>query len=237
MIKLSRRLQAIADLVPREAAVIDIGTDHAFLPCFLVEAGISSRAIAIDSNPGPYKSACRTAETAGLSDKVEVRLGNGLAAVESGEAETVVIAGLGGTTICEILDSYPEIAAKLKCLVLQPMSGVENVRRWLSFHGWRISAEELLEEDGRIYEIVKAVHRNDPDTIRQSHTLTEAEILYGPLLLKERHPLLKVKLEKELDGLQEIRNQLAKSKNREIQKKVLETESRIRLAEELLQCL
>lgn len=150
----------------------DIGTDHAYLPAYLIETGAVPRAIAGDVMPGPLEAARQTVESAGLADRIELRLGNGLQVLKPGEATTVTLCGMGGALMAELLAAVS--LASIERLVLQPMESPERLRAWLTGHGWRISHEELVEDAGRIY-VVMAAERGDQH-------LEPDQLLIGPLL-------------------------------------------------------
>lgn len=181
--KLGHRLAAIASLVPSGAKLADIGTDHAYLPIYLVHNNIIENAVAGDVRNGPLEAARRAVSANGLLNKISLRLGDGLAVITPGEVDTVVIAGMGGGTITDILTASHEVVSRLRCLILQPMIGAALVRKWLVNNGWKITAEQLVEDDGRLYEIITA----SPGQAKEMEP-----ILYeiGPLLWLVRHPLL-----------------------------------------------
>lgn len=218
--ELAKRLAALAAYVPAGSVAADIGTDHAYLPIFLVKEGICPRVIATDLNPGPFRSAGRKVEEYNLADKIDLRLGDGLKALEQGEADVVVLAGMGGNTIREILASSPEVLKKLNRLVMQPMADPEDLRVWLTANGWKITDETLVEEDGRIYIIVVA----DPGRERTEDPLL---LELGPRLLEKKDPLIdeylgKVieKYERVLAGLSAARSEAAREKARELGKRL-----------------
>ena len=117
------RLEAIAALVPQNCVVADIGTDHAYLPVWLMQKGLIKAAIAADIAEGPCRAAQTNIGLYGLKDKIEVRRGSGLTVLKPGEADGAVIAGMGGSTIVQILEESPEVAKTLKFLIVQPMAG------------------------------------------------------------------------------------------------------------------
>ncbi|HMM20226.1 MAG TPA: class I SAM-dependent methyltransferase [Selenomonadales bacterium] len=182
--KLGERLTAVAGLVPRGSRVADIGTDHAYLPVHLITSGIARYAVAGDVHRGPYEAARDTLERSGLAERIDLRLGDGIGILRPGEVDTVVIAGMGGATIIDILSREPEVVASLARLILQPMQAASSLRRWLFANGWRAVEEELAEEDGRLYEVM-ALERGAEDA--EDAILLEI----GPLLWRGRHPLLK----------------------------------------------
>lgn len=181
---LSKRLAAIAHFVPRSTQLADIGTDHAYLPIYLIQKYIINSAIAGEVNNGPYRAAQETLERFALQNKVSLRLGDGLSVLRPGEAETIVIAGMGGTTIINILSQQPLVAQSVQRFIIQPMIAAGLVRRWFVNHHWHIVAEELVAEEGRLYEIIVAEPGWSPQL---------EDVLYdiGPVLWNNRHPFLK----------------------------------------------
>jgi len=154
---LTPRLQKIADLVPPGARFADIGTDHAYLPVWLLRQGRLEHAIASDINNGPLERARLTAEEYGCTRQMSFRLGAGLDQVQPGEADTVAIAGMGGETIAEILSAAAWLKEQPSLLLLQPMSAQENLRRYLWHNGYLIQQEYLVGEGRKIYLILQAV--------------------------------------------------------------------------------
>ena len=154
---MSGRISALAEFVPAGCVAADIGTDHARLPAFLVQNGICPRVIATECRPGPLENARRNLSEKGLLDRVDLRLGDGLKVLKPGEASVLVLAGMGGGTIRDILAASGEVTASARVLVLQPMGGAGELRAWLSQNGWRIKDEKLVEEGGRIYAVIAAV--------------------------------------------------------------------------------
>lgn len=232
MIKLSKRLQALAALVPCGQKAADIGTDHGLLPGYLIKAGISPLVIAVDVKKGPLEAAEKNIFLYQVQDQVDLRLGDGLTVLAPGEVETVIIAGMGGGTIRDILNGSPQVVESLKRLVLQPMNGAAIVRKWSQDKGWAIVTEDLVSEEGRIYEIIvleKGKAKLKP--------LSAMEMEYGPFLIQNRHPLLLNLLEKELASLQEIQKQLKNSSNVEAQAKSLSLEAKKKQIKELQECL
>ena len=169
---LQPRLQMLADLVPPAAALADVGTDHGYLPVYLLQKGAICRAIASDIGAEPLDHARRTAEEYGVS--LELRLCDGLQGIAPEEVDTVVIAGMGGESIITILSAAPW--TKNGCrLILQPMTRQELLRRWLAENGYRFTAERLVEDKGTIYPILCVEGGAQPP-------LSEAETYSGLLL-------------------------------------------------------
>jgi len=208
-------------MVPSGLKIADIGTDHAFLPCYLLREKISPSAIGVEVNRGPYHKACATVNEFELQEKMEIRLGDGLAVIKPGEINVVIIAGMGGAVIRDILEKSPQVVSSLDKLIIQPMRAPELIRKWLVDHGWLLSEEDLIYEDKQYYQIIGAIPSRSEN---QKSTaciqgppviLNKLETLYGPILLKKRHPLLAGLVEKDIAGLQEIINELAKSDNKD----------------------
>ena len=153
--QLSKRLRAVADLVPGGTVPADVGTDHAYIPIALVEEGKIPRALAMDINQGPLTRAEENIKAHGLEEKIETRLSDGLEKMKKGEADTVLIAGMGGLLTVRILSSKREVLGGAT-LVLQPQSDLPSVRGWLTEEGYAITAEDLVLEDGKYYQMMRA---------------------------------------------------------------------------------
>lgn len=230
MLKISQRLLTLAQQVPSGSRVADIGTDHALLPCYLAGCGISSFVVGVELHKGPLIAANHTVQLSGMSQYISIRQGNGLAPLAPGEADVVIIAGMGGDTIREILEQAPKVLEEVKRLVLQPMTGSYHVRSWLFQNGWTIEKEDIIQEEGRIYEIIVAEKGASP-------VLHEMELSYGPFLIRNKHPLLLGIMEKDIISLQDIIKQLAKSTGKEARRKQLQLAKRIEEIKELIEWL
>ena len=181
-LELSPRLGAIAGLVPEACECLaDIGTDHGYVPVSLLLEGRIRRAVAADIGPLPLDHARRTAEQYGVTEKLDFRLGDGLSVLDPGEAEVIVIAGMGGDAITEILAAAPWSRAG-PLLLLQPMSKAEVLRAWLPQHGYRVLAEELVQDKGVLYPILTIQGGEMPaagDVQAWGGFLLEEDPLYG----------------------------------------------------------
>lgn len=161
MIKLDIRLKMAADEVRKGKKVVDIGTDHAYLPAYLIENKICSSAIAADIGKGPLENARKVVSTSKeLSEKIQLRLSDGLKEISSHEAEDIVIAGMGGILISEILSAAPWVRDETKRLILQPMSHAEDVRRYLCENGFEIIKEKACTDGKHNYIIIIAEFKN-----------------------------------------------------------------------------
>lgn len=153
---LSARLGTVADLVPEGARFADIGTDHAYLPVWLLLHGVISHAIVTDLNAGPLQRARQTAQRYGKTGQMSFRLGDGLDCLQPEEADTIAIAGMGGETIADILAAAPWTRLGAYRLLLQPMSALDDLRRWLTGHGYCIQSERLCLDGGTRYTVLCA---------------------------------------------------------------------------------
>lgn len=199
---MSSRLEKIASLVPRCKTVADIGTDHAYIPVHLVTKGIAERAIASDIRKGPVARARESVERYGLSDKIDVRLGAGLETIDAGEAEVVVVAGMGGILISDILREARDKISDAKLLILQPMTAETELREYLCKNGYGICGEYLVREEDKIYNIITAAPQGKSE-------YTETEIYMGrgfdgaaPELAEEYRRRCVEKLKKRIAGLE-----------------------------------
>ena len=163
MITLDKRLSAVAALVRQGSRLADIGTDHAYLPVHLVQAGVCPSAIASDIGAGPLDAARRTVTENGLTSEITLRLGDGLCTVSAGEVEDIAIAGMGGETIAAILEAAPWTQNEAIRLILQPMTRSEDLRRWLLTHGFTVLEEHLIIDGRHLYPVMAAQYTGATD--------------------------------------------------------------------------
>ncbi len=178
-LRLQPRLQAIADLVPAGARLADVGTDHGYLPVRLLLDGQIASAVASDINEAPLLHARRTAEEYGVEERISFRLCAGLDDVRRGEADTLVIAGMGGETIVGILEAADWDWDGVT-LLLQPMTKAPLLRRWLPEHGFRIVSERLVRDKGTIYAIL-TVKAGEGAVPTNAEAWCGAGLLHDPL--------------------------------------------------------
>ena len=152
--KLTPRLALIASLVPHGTIVADIGTDHAYIPMFLVNSGIASYAIAADKHMGPLRIAEENIKFYGCEDKVKILQSDGFLAFIPGQINTAIIAGMGGILIAEILEAGKEIAKSLDYLILQPMTAQLELRKYLIENGYTITEEHVTREKDKFYYVI-----------------------------------------------------------------------------------
>lgn len=152
---LSKRLQAVAAMVTEGNSVCDVGCDHGFVPIWLVEQGISPRVLAMDVRSGPLSAAGEHVAEHGLESRIETRLSDGLHNYNVGEADTLICAGMGGGLMMRILSEDRDKTASFRELILQPQSEIERFRAGLREMGYQIIDEQMIEEDGKFYPMMR----------------------------------------------------------------------------------
>jgi len=196
-LELSKRLAAVARNVPDGVTVADIGTDHAYLPVYLVREGRTARVVAGEISRGPYKSALSTLRTQDMEKQIDLRLGDGLDILAPGEVEVITLAGMGGKTVCEILDAGRRVIERVKLLIIQPMGDAPVVRRWLLENDWSFANEEMVYEDGHYYVIIVA--KPGLEVIRDDFLLD-----FGPRLIERRDTVFYGYLQKKLAEIKAV---------------------------------
>lgn len=194
---LKGRLKLLYDMIPPCHILSDIGTDHALLPAYALMTGKCKKAIASDINKGPLERAQRTLMQFGLENSMELRLGNGLKPISEDEADCIVIAGMGGHLITEILLDSLNVAKRAKNIIIQPMTKQEIVRPFLWRHGFEILDEDLVREDNKIYQALRIRYTG---VVRENWSHINEVI--GEILVKKNNPLV-------LDWVREHRNRQA----------------------------
>lgn len=219
------RLNTLAQMVDPGSRVADIGTDHAYLPIELVRTGKINFAVASDIAKGPLKNAQEDIQKAGFQDKIETRLGAGLETITlKDNIDTVVIAGMGGKLMTQILEDAWKNGFKFQNLVLEPNIGEPGVRNWLMEHQYKILAEDLIAEAGHTYELIKAQY------VSKTIKLSEKEIFFGPKILAEKNPVFYQKWQGQLEYHQKLLNNLNKAKQKDLAR-IAQVECEIKLIE------
>lgn len=230
-IRLSRRMEALAALVTTGHRLADVGTDHGYIPIFLVLNGRIPSAVAMDINEGPLLRARENISACCLPEgKIEIRLSDGLERLRPGEADTVLIAGMGGYQVRRILTKGQTVLASVREVVLQPQSEIPQVRGFLRENGFVIADEDMVEEDGKFYPMMKARRgAADPFCVGRERLCDE----FGPVLLQKRHPVLQRWMERENALLTEIAARLEEQEeNEKIRARMLEIKNKRRLLAE-----
>lgn len=218
MVVLSDRLKAVASLVSTGSRVCDVGCDHGFVPIYLVQQGICSRAIAMDAKAGPLGQAGEHIAACGLEAYIETRLSDGLREYRIGEADSMICAGMGGKLMRRILEEDMTKTDSFRELILQPQSDIQQFRAFLRKQDYLFADENMIEEDGKFYPMMRVVKKCGNMTV-QSETVTRwdsfnadwrqrMEDRYGTLLLQRKHPVLYRYLEREKRICREVLEQL-----------------------------
>ncbi len=202
-VKLTPRMLAVADLVPEGVAVADVGCDHAYVSIYLCTEKKCSKVLAMDVRKGPLEIASRNVAEAGLSDKIELRLSDGLQKIEVGEIDTVVLAGMGGLLMVDILDSKKNVVVELETLVLQPQSDIPAVRSYVHEIGFAIKNEVMIWDEDKPYFMMQCQRGEQP-------SWSEVEYQYGKCLLETKSEGLYAYLLKENKTQSEIMERLSK---------------------------
>jgi tRNA (adenine22-N1)-methyltransferase len=231
--RLSTRLEHVARHIPKDSVLADIGSDHAYLPCYAVLEGLAARAIAGEVAEGPFQSAKQQVEQIRLRNKIDVRKGDGLEVLSPNEATCITIAGMGGTLISTILEHGKDKLEGVLRLILQPNVGANHIRTWLIENHWELVQEEILEDGEKIYEILIA-EKGDP--LRPYSENRDTDILLGPFLKKEKNAVFVKKWSQEKAHWKRIRKQLEeKGENPDVEAKRSTLSRQIQLVEEALQ--
>lgn len=216
--KLSKRLETIASFVHKGSIIADIGTDHGYIPIRLVQDQTVPRAYAMDVRKGPLERASAHVRECGLEEKITLRLSDGLEKLQPGEADTVIIAGMGGELICRILEAGSHVRDSVSDWILSPQSELGSVRRYLEQAGFSIVRETMVKEDGKYYTVMEARKG-------RMHLEMPWYYEYGKCLIRENHPVLAEYLEKEKHSVRVILDSL---ENRESESAVLRRRELIR---------
>ena len=188
--KLSKRLQTIADFVKKGSVVADIGTDHAHIPIYLIKNNIISKAYACDINAGPLEKAKENINYYGVKN-IELRLSNGLEKLKTDEADTFIIAGMGGELITDILEKGRIFFDAERKFILSPHTKTDEVRKYLLSNGFEITKEDMCIDEGKFYTVMEALYTGN------SVSYTQGELLFGRYLIDNKNPILYKYLEKE----------------------------------------
>lgn len=186
---MNKRLELISSLIPNGIGFADVGTDHGYLPLYMLENGYKGKVFASDINRKPLENAISSARAAGYEDEISFSIFDGLDESIRDEIDTVVIAGMGGDTICGILDRAELYMDKKYLLILQPMTKAEVLRYWLGYNEYVFLEEKLVEDAGEIYQIFTARFGGNGNT-----RLKDAELFTGQYSLAVKNELFPARL-------------------------------------------
>ena len=204
-INLSARMKAVADLVTMGNSACDVGCDHGYVSIYLVQERKVPKVLAMDVNKGPLERAALHVQQAGLSEYITLRLSDGLLGYQAGEAESLVIAGMGGRLMKRILECEIEKTRSFKEMILQPQSELTAFRAFLRNVGYSIVEEDMILEEDKFYPIIKAVagtYQGENPTL---------EDRFGPVLLRKKHPVLALFIQREWESSLKIKAELLKA--------------------------
>lgn len=211
-LNISNRLRFIAGLIKKGSVVADIGTDHGYLPIFLVKNGIANRVTAMDVRKGPLKKAEDNIKAFGVEGQICLRLSDGLTALERDEVDTITISGMGGRLIQSILMKGMDKLTRHTKLILSPQSEIREFRMFLKEQGFLVTKEHMLEEEGQFYVIIECVYMNADYSTK---VMEEAEVRYGRQLLLAKNESLKAYLMKEKSTTEGILARLMQLESKE----------------------
>lgn len=205
MIQISERLQHAAAMVTPGNRLADVGTDHGYVPIYLIQKGIIPNAIAMDINAGPLERAKEHIEQYGLGGYIQTRQSDGVAALQPQEADSILIAGMGGGLVMHILTDGKNVCTQAKELILQPQSELERVRRFLDESGYVVDEEDMVLEEGKFYPMMRVHYEKE-----HAACVDELSYLYGKKLLNSQNKVLLQYLQQEKRVYDGIRQNLVK---------------------------
>ncbi|MYL33444.1 tRNA (adenine(22)-N(1))-methyltransferase TrmK [Pontibacillus yanchengensis] len=208
-LQLSNRLRIVASYLPDHAMFADIGSDHAYLPCYVCLQDHTATAIAGEVNEGPFQSAKSEVSKQGLKDRIEVRKGNGLEVIDSGEVSEITIAGMGASLISLILNDGLSKLKHVSRLILQPNVNAILLRKWFIDHGYELIDEQIVEEEGHYYEILVADKGMPRDPYTDENF--EKELLFGPFLMRKSSETFRQKWTSEAENIERILSEMRKA--------------------------
>ena len=232
---LSERLQALVDMVTPGSRVVDVGCDHGFVAIALVQQEISPHVLAMDVRKGPLAAAKEHIADWKLEEYIETRLSDGFLSYDRGEADTAIIAGMGGKLMMRILQESRDKVEGLSELILQPQSELAAFRHYLSVEGYCILDENILLEDDKYYFLFRVTppqttcSYSDETDEQMDPEMAELYEKYGRLLLERKHPVLRQYLLRELGLMEEIRESLLDNPTQRARNRFIEVEKDIEL--------
>jgi tRNA (adenine22-N1)-methyltransferase len=224
-VQISKRLKAVASLVTKGNILADIGTDHGYVPIYLIQQKIIPRAIAMDINKGPLERAREHIAGNGLSDHIETRLSDGAHELKPGEADSILIAGMGGALAIRIITESADVFRSAAEVIIQPQSEVLLVRKFILDNGYEFLDEDMVLEDGKFYPMMRVRFSQETGDI----SYTDVELRYGVKLLADKNEILLKYLDKERDTYTDIYRHLTESRSGS-------NEVRIKEIEYILEC-
>jgi tRNA (adenine22-N1)-methyltransferase len=196
-------MRAVVNMVQPCNSIADIGCDHGYVAIELVKSNICNHVIAMDINKGPLERALANIREQNMTDKIETRLSNGTKAINPGEVDGIICAGMGGRLVISILEDGRELVSNMKQLILQPQSEIDEVRYYLRLNGFKIIKEDMVLEDGKYYPMMRVIKTDKIDN--DELDIDRIYDQYGRYLLEGAHPVLKQYLLWQKKNFEEIR--------------------------------
>lgn len=238
-VELSARMKALTEMVSKQSIVCDVGCDHGFVSIYLVQQGIAPKVYAMDVGKGPLERAKEHIKEYDLESYIETRLSDGLNELQIGEADCMICAGMGGRLMMRILQEGSDKARAMKELILQPQSELALFRSFLRENGYKIIQENMIYEDGKFYPMMKVMpvetYNEQGESIQVSdkeNAMSAEHILwdmFGELLLKEGHPVLKQYLAHSRDYLSELLTHLEAQGGERAKERVQQIQEELRM--------
>lgn len=228
---LTPRLQTAVDMLGQCNCLADIGTDHAYLPIYMKIKGLCVSAIASDIGQGPLNRAASTAKKYGTD--VSLRLGAGLDTLADNEADAVVIAGMGGLLIADIIKNGADKLKRTKKIILQPMSSIPELRAYLIKNGWQITEERIAKEENKLYILMSVVPPCLANT-NKCEVYTECDFFIGKCLIETKPRYFDELLTRSQKKLQGIVNGLKSSDSEETKVKLEKCENLLKEINDLI---
>ncbi len=224
---LSKRLEAITNFVEKDSRVCDIGTDHGYIPAYLIKKSLSKKVIATDVSRGSLDKTIYLIEKEKLNGSIEARLGDGLDVLNPYEVDTLIIAGMGGILITEILEKGKNKLCGIDNFIFQPMVASIELRKYLAENNFKILDEDLVFEEGKYYEIINA--KRGEQKIRKDINYEISE-----RLIEKHHPLLKAFVKHKIDKIKSIINEIKYIDTKKSRKKYIESQELLKDYQEVL---
>ncbi len=226
-VKLTKRLNTIADLVNRNSIVADVGTDHGYIPKYLIEKEIAKLVIATDISKGSLEKTINYIKEEDLSEYIITRLGNGLQPIKPFEVDTVIIAGMGGLLIVDILEESKDKLDTYLDYILQPMVGADELRKYLLNNGFKIINDKVVREGDKFYEIIHAIRGLE---------IVKNEVDYeiSPLWFEDGDKTWKEMMESRLSILKSVKYDLKDRDSEKSRDRLIEINDKIKIYQEVL---
>lgn len=226
-------MKAVAAMVTSGGVLADVGTDHGYIPIALIQRQKIKSAIAMDINKGPLARAQDNIASAQLGDYIQTRLSDGVAALGEGEADSILIAGMGGELVIHILSEGEKVCKAASELILQPQSDIRKVREYLRLHHYKIVDEDMICEDGKYYPMMRVINVELDDAWMKMDEQTRVACdIYGPLLLRNGNPVLRRFLVRQHRQLTQILQTLqAQTRSEKIETRIAEVSEELQYNE------